>query len=148
MNPDPNVSPNEAPRIDVGALREFKLLTSPKGHLSRELLTSQETFEGEFDIELETGDTEARIALGRESERVPIVPSDAPIHFEERWLVVVSENPNEGMGILGGEHSVYWRDDIENPDVRTLLTMFLDDVDRAAEPIRGRPGGAIPKSGL
>jgi DNA-binding transcriptional LysR family regulator len=140
---DPIKLPDGTFGIDVARLRSYPLLTSPRGHHSRDLLALFQPLDQIYDIELETPETEARVALGRTTDRVPLIASDAPATYEAHWLPVVAWDKTDGYVTIGGEHSVYWRTDITNRIIKGFLCAFVQDVYDSADLLRARPGGAL-----
>ena len=135
--------PDGSHGIEIDRLRNFSLLTSPRGHHSRDLLALFQPIDQTYDIQLETPETEARVALGRATDRVPLIASDAPAEYESHWLPVAGWDKNEGYIPIGGEHSVYWRTDITNENIKGFLCTFVRDIYEAAKPLRQRPGGGL-----
>ena len=116
----------------------YRILASPKGHRSRDLLDLFQTTSRRFDI-AETGEEPAAlVAMGKASDRVAIVPSDSyvPTYWEdglqEHWPAIV--NSRDAKVVLGGRYAIYWRETAQPADLVPLIRRLAQDLhDKAME---------------
>ncbi len=124
---------------------KFPVLVSPLTHRSRTMLDFHQPAEG-FDVELETSNTEARVALGSAGDRVPLVASDAiPDHeFDPSWPAVLVRN-EDSITPLAHSHRIWWRANASKSQ-QNYIEQFVEFADTAAGRLRDRPGGAMESS--
>lgn len=90
-------------QIWSGDLANTRLISSPAGHLTHELLLDQESGSLRFTIETTHSDPMALVALGARTSRVPIIASDSAVPWPKprrprggggalpQWFVVVDD---------------------------------------------------------
>lgn len=113
VGPDhPLQDKSENRRLEVRHLADprVSLLTSPKGHFSRDLIDLYQTPQSRFRTEIVGVEPLALAALGVAGSRTPIVASDSALALYEsplpaNWLYLV----NPAGELLGREYSVYHR---------------------------------------
>lgn len=131
------------PHIDIEAVAQYPLLVSPRSHQTRDLLEEHHPAKSAFNFELESSNTEARVALGRFGSRVPLVASDAqedPL-YDREWPMV-SIKQGRSWRTLGGTHALYWRTDLSET-VSESVELFVRLTHDAASVLRERPGGRL-----
>lgn len=128
------------PTVEVADVARYPVLISPRGHQTRSLLDAAAPTSG-FRVELESSNSEARVALGRCGLRVPLVANDAIAGpaFDRDWPIVTSN----GLP-LSGTHCVAWRIDLPIEEQQALAE-FVELVWVSAASLRKRPGGSLSK---
>lgn len=103
--------------LSVARLRDegVSLLLSPKGHFSRDLLDLYQTSTSRFKVEATGPEPSALVALGAQSDRVPVIASDSVLSREtadgssesvpSHWPALV----NEKGELLARDYAVYYR---------------------------------------
>lgn len=106
-------------RLDVRELAdpEITLLTSPKGHFSRDLIDLYQTPQAKFRTEIVGVEPLALAALGVAGSRTPVVASDSALSLNDlplptSWLYLV----DPAGRLLGREYSVYHRTFVEKSE--------------------------------
>lgn len=137
---------DEVPHIRLDSLAGYPLLVSPLSHQTRTLLEEHQGLGAGFDIELQSSNTEARVALGRFGRRVPLVATDAledPL-YDSEWPIVSVLTDDGSLLDLGDVHMLYWREDLSEI-VEQSAKALLEHVYNAASVLRHRPGGALER---
>ncbi len=70
------------------------------------------------------------VALGATSDRVPIIPTDSEVTWQDHWPVLVTRGPGgrSKPTILGGTFAVYWRETSQPTGLRASLRTFAEQV--------------------
>jgi DNA-binding transcriptional LysR family regulator len=133
-------------RLDVRMLAwnsdrgEYSLVTSRKGHLSREALDRYQTARRQFRVETTSDEPASLIALGSSSDRVPLIASDSFVEWRPHWPVVTSpaEKRDGTVRDLGGEYRVYWRETNQPGALVPFLREFAREGAEASSKLSGR----------
>lgn len=108
------------------AVEGFTVLTSPKGHFSRDLIDLYQGPSRQFTAEVVGPEPMALAALGARGQRVPIIASDSALHplqpvdeasaksVPDSWLYLVDDENK----LLGRNYSVYHRTFLPKSDRR------------------------------
>ena len=130
-------STDEDGLLSVDSLIDQAVLVAPTGHASRSLLDRYTSALG-LSIAQVSEDPAVLVALGLNSNRVPVIPSDSHVSYQNHWPRLHANGE-----ALGGIYRVYWREDPNQPDrVRDLLRELAARIHAAAEPLRRLPGGS------
>lgn len=124
--------------LSAADLATTRIVCSPVRHITNTLLMDLETSNRRFDVDVTSPDPLALVALGKHTERVPIIASDSAVNWpavrrtnQPKWFAIVNDD-NEPVR---WSYFVCWQTDAERVPQPLLgpIAKFKDNlVDEAA----------------